>query len=69
MRPMAAPVLGGMLVSDEVIDLLLPVLFYGIRKRRWAKLRGRMEDIEPTPERAEEASNLPPERELATAGV
>jgi copper/silver efflux system protein len=40
MRPMAAPVLGGMLVSDEVIDLLLPVLFYGIRKRRWKKLHG-----------------------------
>ena len=44
MRPMAAPVLGGMLVSDEVIDLLLSVLFYGIRKRRWAKLHGKPED-------------------------
>lgn len=43
MRPMAAPVLGGMLVSDEVIDLLLPVLFYGIRRRRWAKLHGKTE--------------------------
>ena len=35
MRPMAAPVLGGILVADEVIDLLLPVLFYVVRKRRW----------------------------------
>ena len=39
MRPMAAPVLGGMLVSDEVVDLLLPVLFYHVRKRRWQKLQ------------------------------
>jgi Cu(I)/Ag(I) efflux system membrane protein CusA/SilA len=34
-RPMAAPVLGGILVADEVIDLLLPVLFYWVRRRRW----------------------------------
>jgi len=33
-RPMAAPVLGGILVADEVIDLLLPVLFYWVRKWR-----------------------------------
>jgi Cu(I)/Ag(I) efflux system membrane protein CusA/SilA len=39
MRPMAAPVLGGLLISDEVIDLMLPVLFYWIRRRRWLKLR------------------------------
>lgn len=38
MQPMAAPVLGGILVADEVIDLLLPVLFYHIRARRWRKL-------------------------------
>ena len=38
MRPMAAPVLGGLLISDEVIDLMIPVLFYWIRKRRWEKL-------------------------------
>jgi Cu(I)/Ag(I) efflux system membrane protein CusA/SilA len=35
MRPMAAPVLGGLLISDEVIDLMIPVLFYWIQKRRW----------------------------------
>jgi Cu(I)/Ag(I) efflux system membrane protein CusA/SilA len=40
MRPMAAPVLGGLLISDEVIDLMIPVLFYWIRKRRWEKLHG-----------------------------
>ena len=38
MRPMAAPVLGGILVSDEVVDLLLPVLFYQVRKWRWKRL-------------------------------
>jgi Cu(I)/Ag(I) efflux system membrane protein CusA/SilA len=37
-RPMAAPVLGGILIADEVIDLLLPVLFYWVRKRRWRKM-------------------------------
>jgi Cu(I)/Ag(I) efflux system membrane protein CusA/SilA len=38
-RPMAAPVLGGILIADEVIDLLLPVLFYHIRRRRWLALQ------------------------------
>jgi Cu(I)/Ag(I) efflux system membrane protein CusA/SilA len=38
-RPMAAPVLGGILVADEVIDLFLPVLFYWVRRRRWERLR------------------------------
>lgn len=33
-KPMAAPVLGGILIADEVIDLLLPVLFHRIRLRR-----------------------------------
>jgi len=37
--PMAAPVLGGLLVADEVIDIFLPVLFYHVEKRRWNKLR------------------------------
>jgi Cu(I)/Ag(I) efflux system membrane protein CusA/SilA len=39
-RPMAAPVLGGILIADEVIDLLLPVLFYWVRRRRWRKMHG-----------------------------
>lgn len=34
MRPMAAPVLGGLLIADEVVDILIPVLFYWVRKRR-----------------------------------
>ncbi len=37
MRPMAAPVLGGLLISDEVVDLMIPVLFYWIRRKRWEK--------------------------------
>ena len=37
-RPMAAPVMGGILVADEVIDLLLPTLFYWLRRSRWRRL-------------------------------
>jgi Cu(I)/Ag(I) efflux system membrane protein CusA/SilA len=33
-RPMAAPVLGGILIADEVVDLLLPIAFYAVRRRR-----------------------------------
>jgi copper/silver efflux system protein len=49
-RPMAAPVLGGILVADEVIDLFLPVLFYWVRRRRWERLHaGETESLaEPT---------------------
>ena len=43
-RPMAAPVLGGILIADEVIDLLLPVLFYHVRRRRWERLHRSMSD-------------------------
>jgi Cu(I)/Ag(I) efflux system membrane protein CusA/SilA len=39
-RPMAAPVLGGILVADEVIDLFLPILFYWVRRRRWGRIHG-----------------------------
>jgi Cu(I)/Ag(I) efflux system membrane protein CusA/SilA len=34
LRPMVLPVLGGLLVADEVIDLFLPVLFYRVRLKR-----------------------------------
>ncbi|HWE40719.1 MAG TPA: hypothetical protein VG406_29525 [Isosphaeraceae bacterium] len=37
---MAAPVLGGLLVADEVIDVFLPVLFFALRHLRWRRLRG-----------------------------
>jgi len=32
--PMIIPVLGGLLIADEVIDLFLPVLIYRLRLRR-----------------------------------
>lgn len=38
LAPMALPVLGGLLISDEVVDLFLPVRFYWIRRARWLKL-------------------------------
>jgi hypothetical protein len=41
---MAAPVLGGLLVADEVIDLLLPILFYHVRRRRWLKLHPTLQE-------------------------
>jgi Cu(I)/Ag(I) efflux system membrane protein CusA/SilA len=37
-KPMVLPVLGGILVADEVIDLFLPVLFWWVRCRRWEQL-------------------------------
>jgi Cu(I)/Ag(I) efflux system membrane protein CusA/SilA len=49
MRPMAAPVLGGLLISDDVIDLMIPVLFYQIRKRRWRALRSLTYGADPRP--------------------
>ncbi len=48
-RPMAAPVLGGILVADEVIDLFLPVLFYWVRRRRWNRLHRAGAVPAPTP--------------------
>jgi Cu(I)/Ag(I) efflux system membrane protein CusA/SilA len=38
LRPMVVPVLGGLLIADEVIDLFLPVLFYWVRRRRWQRI-------------------------------
>jgi copper/silver efflux system protein len=35
--PMAAPVLGGILVADEVVDLLIPSIFFAIRRKRWLR--------------------------------
>jgi copper/silver efflux system protein len=39
LAPMALPVLGGLLISDEVVDLFLPVRFYWVRRARWLRLR------------------------------
>jgi len=40
---MAAPVLGGLLVSDEVVDIFIPVRFFWVRRRRWLKIHGKTE--------------------------
>src|SRR5262249_51274027 len=50
-RPMAAPVLGGILVADEVIDLFLPVLFYWVRRWRWKRLHAEETTVEDSIER------------------
>src|SRR5207244_1349580 len=36
--PMAVPVLGGLLISDEVVDIFLPVRFYWVRRARWLQM-------------------------------
>ncbi|HXN83305.1 MAG TPA: efflux RND transporter permease subunit, partial [Myxococcales bacterium] len=46
LRPMAAPVLGGILIADEVIDVTIPVLFFWLRKRRWLRL-SQLRDVSP----------------------
>lgn len=62
LAPMALPVLGGLLISDEVVDLFLPVRFYWVRRARWLKMHqtGRtnryIADPEPT-ERLCQVSN------------
>ena len=43
LRPMVVPVLGGLLIADEVIDLFLPVLFFWVRRRRWQRMHARTE--------------------------
>jgi Cu(I)/Ag(I) efflux system membrane protein CusA/SilA len=35
---LALPVLGGLLIADEVVDIFLPVRFYWVRRARWLKL-------------------------------
>jgi Cu(I)/Ag(I) efflux system membrane protein CusA/SilA len=37
-RPMAAPVLGGLLIADEVVDVFLPVLYFAVKKWQWRKI-------------------------------
>jgi Cu(I)/Ag(I) efflux system membrane protein CusA/SilA len=38
---MALPVLGGLLIADEVVDIFLPVRFYWVRRGRWLKLQAK----------------------------
>jgi Cu/Ag efflux pump CusA len=48
LAPMALPVLGGLLISDEVVDLFLPVRFYWVRRARWLKMQEKKEKTETT---------------------
>jgi Cu(I)/Ag(I) efflux system membrane protein CusA/SilA len=41
---MALPVLGGLLIADEVVDVFLPVRFYWVRRARWLKLQEEREE-------------------------
>ena len=47
LAPMALPVLGGLLISDEVVDLFLPVRFYWVRRARWLKLHQNSNKVVP----------------------
>ena len=49
---MAVPVLGGLLISDEVVDIFLPVRFYWVRRARWLKLQ----EEKAAKQRAEDAA-------------
>ncbi len=40
---MAAPVLGGLLIADEVVDIFIPVRFFWVRRGRWLRLHGASE--------------------------
>lgn len=49
LAPMALPVLGGLLISDEVVDLLLPVRFYWVRRARWLALQqSKLSNVNPS---------------------
>lgn len=55
-RPMAAPVLGGLLIADEVIDVFLPVLYFAVKKWQWRKVHHvRLFDATPRHVPAEQA--------------
>lgn len=54
---MAVPVLGGLLIADEVVDMFIPIRFYWVRRSRWLKLHGIGEKeaettVLPTPQTA-----------------
>jgi Cu(I)/Ag(I) efflux system membrane protein CusA/SilA len=62
LAPMALPVLGGLLISDEVVDLFLPVRFYWVRRVRWLKLQ-------EARRRDQGSSNLQESEAPAIAGI
>jgi Cu/Ag efflux pump CusA len=63
---MALPVLGGLLIADEVVDIFLPVRFYWVRRARWLKLQEQRQQ-QTAKEKAE--SNGQPAVQVAAASV
>jgi Cu(I)/Ag(I) efflux system membrane protein CusA/SilA len=61
---MALPVLGGLLIADEVVDSFLPVRFYWVRRGRWLKLQ---EAKAATEQGTVEADSQPPKSVPAVA--
>jgi Cu(I)/Ag(I) efflux system membrane protein CusA/SilA len=62
--PMAVPVLGGLLISDEVVDIFLPVRFYWVRRARWLKLQKEREAAA-----AKEKAEAMKQQEMAAAAT
>jgi Cu/Ag efflux pump CusA len=61
LTPMALPVLGGLLIADEVVDIFLPVRFYWVRRSRWLRLQAqRAATSTSVPEIPSAASELVP---------
>jgi copper/silver efflux system protein len=60
---MALPVLGGLLIADEVVDLFLPVRFYWVRRSRWLKIQEQRSQV------AAAERSAPHSRALAEAAV
>jgi len=56
---MAAPVLGGLLIADEVVDIFIPVRFYWIRRKRWLQLHGG-DPADSSPENGPDVPQSPP---------
>ena len=60
--PMAVPVLGGLLISDEVVDIFLPVRFYWVRRARWLKLQKEREAARERDQSASQSEGAAPVR-------
>ena len=57
-QAMAAPVLGGLLIADEVVDIFIPVRFYWVRRYRWLKMHGLPADSGPDTTRPRTGARL-----------
>src|SRR5262249_25615820 len=63
--PMAVPVLGGLMISDEVVDIFLPVRFFWVRRTRWLKLHPEAVEHELTSVSATPSEQAPIQRSAA----